>query len=206
MATAADWMSAGLGVTLLCIFLHKGWFFILGTFTDADPLLGPIKSTLRERIFQGLRHRGPCSKHRRIPKLRGAPFYLTDGRPMPYPIRDILAPTHPNDCLPEAAPDALAASLAEQRREAEIGRRFDQPIPDTVLLSAILFGQSTEHTLDTRCDRLAISIPEKDRHTAIGTADAFAKMIPMMQAAGLPTLGAAIEAFDKHSRLIRHLN
>ena len=40
-------MLAGLIVTLLYIFLHKGWFFIPGTnsFTDADPLLGPIKST-----------------------------------------------------------------------------------------------------------------------------------------------------------------
>jgi cation/acetate symporter len=40
-------MLAGLGITLLYIFLHKGWFFIPGTnsFTDADPLLGPIKST-----------------------------------------------------------------------------------------------------------------------------------------------------------------
>ena len=40
-------MVAGLVVTLLYIFLHKGWFFIPDTnsFTDADPLLGPIKST-----------------------------------------------------------------------------------------------------------------------------------------------------------------
>ena len=40
-------MLAGLVVTLLYIFLHKGWFFVPGTnsFTDADPLLGPIKST-----------------------------------------------------------------------------------------------------------------------------------------------------------------
>ena len=97
-----------------------------------------------------------------------------------------------------------------QRREAEIGRRFDQPILDTVLLSAILFGQSAEHTLDALCDRLAVTIPEADRHTAIGdaigTADAFAKMIPMMQAAGMATLGETIAAFDKHARLIRHLN
>lgn len=97
-----------------------------------------------------------------------------------------------------------------QRREAEIGRRFDQPILDTVLLSAILFGGSAEHTLDALCDRLAITIPDKDRHTAIGdaiaTATAFAKMIPMMEAAGLPTLGETIQAFDKHARLIRHLN
>jgi len=40
-------MLAGLVVTLVYIFLHKGWFFIPETnsFTDADPLLGPIKST-----------------------------------------------------------------------------------------------------------------------------------------------------------------
>ncbi|MEM9843576.1 MAG: sodium:solute symporter family protein [Pseudomonadota bacterium] len=40
-------MLAGLIVTLIYIFLHKGWFFIPGTnsFTDADPLLGTIKST-----------------------------------------------------------------------------------------------------------------------------------------------------------------
>ena len=40
-------MLAGLIVTLVYIFLHKGWFFIPGTnsFTDADPLLGTIQST-----------------------------------------------------------------------------------------------------------------------------------------------------------------
>lgn len=44
---AVSGMLAGLVVTLLYIFLHKGWFFIpdTNTFTDADPLLGPIKST-----------------------------------------------------------------------------------------------------------------------------------------------------------------
>ncbi|MEL7097453.1 MAG: sodium:solute symporter family protein [Pseudomonadota bacterium] len=44
---AVSGMLAGLIVTLLYIFLHKGWFFIPDTnsFTDANPLLGPIKST-----------------------------------------------------------------------------------------------------------------------------------------------------------------
>jgi DNA polymerase-3 subunit epsilon len=97
-----------------------------------------------------------------------------------------------------------------RRREREIGRRFDQPILDTVLCSAILFGQSAEHTLDALCDRLNITIPEADRHTAIGdaigTADAFRRMIPMLEAAELPNLGALIKAFDRHSRLIEHLN
>jgi len=40
-------MIAGISVTLIYIFLHKGWFFIPGTnsFSDAAPLLGTIKST-----------------------------------------------------------------------------------------------------------------------------------------------------------------
>ena len=46
-AGAVAGMLAGLIVTVIYIFLHKGWFFIPGTnsFTDADPLLGTIKST-----------------------------------------------------------------------------------------------------------------------------------------------------------------
>ena len=40
-------MLAGLIVTLVYIFLHKGWFFIPDTnsFTDANPLLGTVQST-----------------------------------------------------------------------------------------------------------------------------------------------------------------
>jgi DNA polymerase-3 subunit epsilon len=60
------------------------------------------------------------------------------------------------------------------------------------------------------CKRLNVKIPEADRHTAIGdaigTAEVFRKMIPMLKAANLPTLAATIKAFDKHVRLIGHLN
>jgi len=40
-------MLAGLVTTIVYIFLHKGWFFVASTasFSDADPLLGSIKST-----------------------------------------------------------------------------------------------------------------------------------------------------------------
>jgi DNA polymerase-3 subunit epsilon len=57
---------------------------------------------------------------------------------------------------------------------------------------------------------LGVSIPEADRHSAIGdaigTAEAFRKMIPMLEAADLPDLGTLITAFDRHARLIGHLN
>ncbi|MEM9319358.1 MAG: exonuclease domain-containing protein [Pseudomonadota bacterium] len=97
-----------------------------------------------------------------------------------------------------------------QRREGEIGKRFDQPILDTVLLSAIVFGQSADHTLDAVCQRLDVTIPAEERHTALGdaraTAEAFARMIPMLEAADFTTLGATIREFDRHARLIAHLN
>ncbi|WP_224816071.1 exonuclease domain-containing protein [Hasllibacter sp. MH4015] len=97
-----------------------------------------------------------------------------------------------------------------RRREAEIGARFDQPILDTVLCSAILFGQSADHTLDALCDRLGVTIPEAERHTAlgdaIGTADAMARMIPMLKAVEIGSLSTLIRTFDQHKRLIEHLN
>ncbi|MEJ6392647.1 exonuclease domain-containing protein [Gymnodinialimonas sp. 2305UL16-5] len=97
-----------------------------------------------------------------------------------------------------------------RRREAEIGARFDQPILDTVLCSAILYGQTEEHTLDALCDRLAVRIPEDARHSALGdalgTGEAMERMIPMLHAAGIETLRALITAFDRHKRLIGHLN
>ncbi len=97
-----------------------------------------------------------------------------------------------------------------RRREGQIGARFDQPILDTVLCSAVLYGQSAEHTLDALCARLHVQIPAEARHTAIGdaiaTAEAFRKMIPMLEAAELPNLEALIKAFNRHRRLIEHLN
>jgi DNA polymerase-3 subunit epsilon len=149
---------------------------------------------------------------RKIPAASTAVHHITDEMVADAPdVAEALARFHTfaDGCVLVAhnAPFDMAFL---RRREREIGRRFDQPILDTVLCSAILFGQSAEHTLDALCDRLSITIPEADRHTAIGdaigTADAFRKMIPMLEAADLPNLGALIKAFDRHSRLIEHLN
>ncbi|MEM1272761.1 MAG: exonuclease domain-containing protein [Pseudomonadota bacterium] len=97
-----------------------------------------------------------------------------------------------------------------KRRETEIGNTFDQPILDTVLLSAILFGASADHTLDTLCDRLEIVIPPADRHTALGdakaTAHAFCRMLTMLEAAGFSTLEQLIAEFGRHRRVIKSLN
>jgi DNA polymerase-3 subunit epsilon len=96
------------------------------------------------------------------------------------------------------------------RKEEVIGARFDNPVLDTVLLSAVVFGQSDTHTLDALTHRLGITIPEEARHTAIGdtiaTADAFLKLLPALHGRGLRTFGALVEELRKHGRLLKDLN
>lgn len=93
-----------------------------------------------------------------------------------------------------------------KRHEPDIGATFDQPILDTILLSAILFGTTAQHSLDALAERLGIEIAEEDRHTArgdaIATAQALIRMIPMLQEAGFTTLGETVQEFRKHKRLI----
>lgn len=97
-----------------------------------------------------------------------------------------------------------------RRAEPLIGRRFDNPILDTVLLSAVLFGQSDVHSLDALTHRIGITIPEEARHTAIGdtvaTADAFLKLLPMLQGRGFETFGAVLSEVRRHGRLLKDLN
>lgn len=84
--------------------------------------------------------------------------------------------------------------LAFLRRDANrIGRHFDQPVLDTVLLSALVFGDAEQHSLDALVARLGINLPPAIRHTALGdataTAEALLKLLPVLQARGLQTFG-----------------
>ncbi|MEW2913442.1 3'-5' exonuclease [Leisingera sp. JC11] len=96
------------------------------------------------------------------------------------------------------------------RHAKRTGVTWDQPVLDTVLLSAVLFGASQSHTLDALCDRLDVTIPPALRHTAMGdaraTAEVFCRMLPMLEARGLTTFGAVLEQTRKHGRLIEDMN
>ncbi|KPD11347.1 3'-5' exonuclease [Phaeobacter sp. 11ANDIMAR09] len=101
--------------------------------------------------------------------------------------------------------------MAFLRRHAKAtGVKWDHPILDTVLLSAVLFGSSVPHTLDALCERLDITIPPALRHTALGdahaTANALVQMIPMLQARGFDSLAQVIEQTRRHGRLLEDLN
>ncbi len=97
-----------------------------------------------------------------------------------------------------------------RRHEAGSGVRFDHPVLDTVLLSAVVFGQSETHTLDALTARLGIEIPLEARHTAMGdtiaTAAALEKLVPLLEARGCVTFGQTLAAMRRHARLLRDVN
>ncbi|KPQ10684.1 MAG: DNA polymerase III subunit epsilon [Saliniramus fredricksonii] len=97
-----------------------------------------------------------------------------------------------------------------RRHEAIICQRFDNPILDTVLASAVLFGQGESHSLDALASRFGIIIPEAARHTALGdaeaTAQALVRMLPMLRARGFTRFGDLVGEMRKHGRLLQDLN
>ncbi len=97
-----------------------------------------------------------------------------------------------------------------RRHEAAMGVRFDQPILDTLLLSAVAFGPSDLHSLDALTARLGITLSEEARHTAIGdtiaTAEAFLKLIPILRARGFETFGDVLTQMRRHGTLLPDLN
>ena len=80
-----------------------------------------------------------------------------------------------------------------QLKEATSGLRFDQPVLDTLLLSAWLHPNQASHRLEAIAERLGVAVT--GRHTALGdamvTAEVFLKLIPLLQTRGVTTLGEA---------------
>ena len=70
---------------------------------------------------------------------------------------------------------------------------------DTLLLSAVVHPQQASHHLDAIADRLGVAVT--GRHTALGdamvTAEVFLKLVPLLAAMGLHTLGQVREAAQK---------
>lgn len=97
-----------------------------------------------------------------------------------------------------------------RRREGELGIALDNPVLDTVLLSAAVFGEAETHALDAIAERLDVRIEGAARHTAMGDAAATAavllKLIPILEAKGIRTFGEAVAAMRRHGRLLPDLN
>ncbi len=92
-----------------------------------------------------------------------------------------------------------------QLKEAQTGVRFTQPALDTLLLSEVLHPNQPSHALEAIAERLGVTVVA--RHTALGdalvTGEVFLRMIPLLEARGIRTLGEAREASQKslHARV-----
>ena len=90
-------------------------------------------------------------------------------------------------------------------KEAATGVRFDHPVLDTLLLSAVVHPSFENHHLDTIAERLGVRVI--GRHTALGdalvTGEVFLKLLPLLADRGILTLGQALEASRAtyHARL-----
>ena len=80
-----------------------------------------------------------------------------------------------------------------QLKEAASGLRFEQPVLDTLLLSAWLQPNQESHRLEAIAERMGVAVT--GRHTALGdamvTAEVFLRQIALLQAKGVHTLGQA---------------
>ena len=92
-----------------------------------------------------------------------------------------------------------------QLKEAATGVRFEQPVLDTLLLSALLQPQQESHALEAIATRFGVVVT--GRHTALGdamvTAEVFLKLMPLLAERGIHTLGQARDAAQQtwHARL-----
>ena len=81
-------------------------------------------------------------------------------------------------------------------KQRSTGLVFDQPVLDTLLLSAVVHPQQESHRLEAIAERLGVNV--LGRHTAVGdamvTAEIFLKLIPLLAERGIHTLGQAREA------------
>lgn len=86
-----------------------------------------------------------------------------------------------------------------QVKEKRTGVVFDHPVLDTLLLSAVVHPNQASHHLEAISERFNITI--QGRHTALGdalaTAEIFLRLIPLLAAQGIDTLGQARAAAQK---------
>lgn len=146
---------------------------------------------------------------RPIPKRSTEVHGISDDMVREAPSAQVVLPRfrdYIGDSVIVAHNAAFDLRFIELKEEAT-GVRLDNPVLDTVLLSALVHDHTDQHTLDAVAERLSVEIPQEVRHTALGdslaTAQVFVKMIDLLEANGIVTLGDAQAAAERMIQIRR---
>ena len=151
---------------------------------------------LRQESFEQLVHPGRSIPAASIP-IHGITPDMVEGQPG---ILEVLPALHAfaQDTVLVAHNAAFDMRFL-QLKEKATGLRFDHPVLDTLLLSALVHPSQESHRLEAIAERFNITVI--GRHTAMGdaivTAEVFLKLIPLLAEKGIHTLGQARAAAER---------
>jgi DNA polymerase III subunit epsilon len=128
---------------------------------------------------------------------------ITEDMARDKPPARIVLPQFKNfvgDCVLVAWNAAFDMRFLELKQD-EVGVRFDNPVLDALLLSIYVRAEPIDHSLMATAERLGVVVT--GRHTALGDAMATAaiwiKLLDLLEARGIRTLG---QAFKISRRLV----
>jgi len=148
-----------------------------------------LKAEIFERMVDPQRPLNPEST-----KVHGIDAGMLAGQPR---IEEVLPAFHKfcEDTVLVAHNAAFDMRFLELK-EKSARVRFEQPVLDTLLLSAVAQPALADHRLEAIAERLGV--PVIGRHTALGdallTGEAFLRLLELLHEQGIATLGEALDA------------
>ena len=126
---------------------------------------------------------------------------ITDSMLLGQPTIDLVLPAFHDFCADTVLVGHNVAFDMRflELKEAALGVRFDQPVLDTLLLSAVAHPNQQSHSLEAIMQRLGIQMEQ--RHNALAdataTAQVFMRILPALAEQGVVTLRQALAASQK---------
>lgn len=126
---------------------------------------------------------------------------ITDSMLLGQPTIDLVLPAFHDFCADTVLVGHNVAFDMRflELKEDPLGIRFDQPVLDTLLLSAVAHPNQQSHSLEAIMQRLGIEMDQ--RHNALAdataTAQVFLKLLPALAEQGVVTLRQALDASQK---------
>ncbi|BBU68910.1 3'-5' exonuclease [Fluviibacter phosphoraccumulans] len=126
---------------------------------------------------------------------------ITDSMLLGQPTIDLVLPAFHDFCADTVLVGHNVAFDMRflELKEATLGVRFDQPVLDTLLLSAVAHPNQQSHSLEAIMQRLGIQMEQ--RHNALAdataTAQVFMRILPALAEQGVVTLRQALAASQK---------